>query len=427
MKLIKTILVGLIGLTMMFAQDQGQGNQQPPPEAQAYMQKYQETGDANEAFEAAAAVARANAEQGDDWDEQLFNDCKAEAKGAHDGVMDDVGDPQEAFKAAMQAACVCSGDCPPYSPSVMKSVHKYKKNDWAVDESKESNEEWMAAYDDYDNWKDWQPQGGDHDGQGGDHDGQGGDHDGQGGQCGYEGCDFVGNTDDDWRGHCDANPEHCRPKAGDTCHECDYVFTGDEGEEHFHCRVCKAGMGSGQDMDQHCQDNPDHCRPQAGDTCHKCDYVFTGTEGEDHHHCDACDAAMNSPEEMNAHCQDNPDHCGGGPGGGPNDGPPNWTFEEVDADGDGAISRDEARAKYGTDPQGNPVPDFDQRFDEVDVNGSGDVDPAEHAAAQNSNQGGGPGGGPPQAGDTCGFVDADGNTCGHTFTGTEADADHQHN
>ena len=145
MKLIKTILVGLIGLTMMFAQNQGQGNQQPPPEAQAYMQKYQETGDANEAFEAAAAVARANAEQGDDWDEQLFNDCKAEAKGAHDGVMDDTNDPQEAIKAALHAACVCSGNCPPYNPSVMKSVHKYKKNDWAVDESKECNEEWMAA------------------------------------------------------------------------------------------------------------------------------------------------------------------------------------------------------------------------------------------------------------------------------------------
>ena len=354
MKLIKTILVGLIGLTMMFAQDQGQGDQQPPPEAQAYMQKFQETGDANEAFEAAAAVARANAEQGDDWDEQLFNDCKAEAKGAHDGVMDDTNDPQEAFKAAMHAACVCSGDCPPYNPSIMKSVHKYKKNDWAVDESKESNEEWMAAYDDYDNWKDWKPRGGDdHGDQGGDHGDQGGDHDDQGGQCGYEGCSFVGNTDDDWRGHCDANPEHCRPQAGDTCHECDYVFSGDEGEEHFHCRVCKAGMGSGQDMDQHCQDNPDHCRPQAGDTCHKCDYVFSGVEGEDHHHCNVCDAPMNSPEDMNAHCQDNPDHCGG--------------------------------------------------------------------------PGGGPGGGPPQAGDTCGFEDSDGNTCGYTFTGTEADADHQHN
>ena len=352
MKLIKTILVGLIGLTMMFAQDQGQGDQQPPPEAQAYMQKFQETGDANEAFEAAAAVARANAEQGDDWDEQLFNDCKAEAKGAHDGVMDDTNDPQEAIKAALHAACVCSGQCPPYNPSVMKSVHKYKKNDWAVDESKESNEEWMAAYDDYDNWKDWKPsggddhgdqggdhgdqggnQGGDHGDQGGDHGDQGGDHDDQGGQCGYEGCDFVGNTDDDWRGHCDANPEHCRPKAGDTCgykHDggdaCDYVFSGDEGEEHFHCNQCGAGMGSGQDMDQHCEDNPDHCGP-----------------------------------------------------------PP---FGAVDADGDGLISRDEARAMFGKDPEGNEDPNFDEGFDKRDANGDGSIDPAEYEAGNKNDHDG---------------------------------------
>ena len=75
----------------------------------------------------------------------------------------------------------------------------------------------------------------------------------------------------------------------------------------------------------------------------------------------------------------NPVNCGGGP---------EWLpFNEVDTDGNGMISRDEARAKYGTDPMGNPVPDFDQRYDEVDANGSGDVDPAEHAAAQND-QGG---------------------------------------
>ena len=73
--------------------------------------------------------------------------------------------------------------------------------------------------------------------------------------------------------------------------------------------------------------------------------------------------------------------------GGQDGGPPQWPFEAVDTNGDGVISRDEARAKYGTDPMGNPVPDFDQRYDEVDANGSGDVDPAEHAAAQND-QGG---------------------------------------
>ena len=317
MKLMKSILVGLIGLTMMFAQNQGQGDQQPPPEAQAYMQKYQETGDADQAFEAAAAVARANAEQGDDWDEQLFNDCKAEAKSAHDGVMDDTNNPQEAFRAAMGAACVCSGNCPPYKPSIMKSVRKYKENDWAVDASKEENQEWMDAYNDYDNWKDWRPPG--DDGDEGDYGDEGdeGDHDDQGGQCRYEGCDFVGSTDDDWRGHCDANPDHCRPQAGDTCgygHDggeaCDYVFTGDEGEDHHHCDACGAAMSSGQDMDQHCQDNPEHCRPRAGDTC-ECGFTFAGTDAdENHRHCPTCKAQFDNDGDMGQHCQDNEGHCG---------------------------------------------------------------------------------------------------------------------
>ena len=77
----------------------------------------------------------------------------------------------------------------------------------------------------------------------------------------------------------------------------------------------------------------------------------------------------------------NPVNCGGGP---------EWLpFNEVDTDGNGMISRDEARAKYGTDPAGNEVGDFDQRFDEVDVNGSGDVDMGEYDAARNADQGGG--------------------------------------
>ena len=70
----------------------------------------------------------------------------------------------------------------------------------------------------------------------------------------------------------------------------------------------------------------------------------------------------------------NPVNCGGGP---------EWLpFNEVDTDGNGMISRDEARAKYGTDPAGNEVGDFDQRFDEIDVNDSGDVDMGEYDAAR---------------------------------------------
>ena len=74
----------------------------------------------------------------------------------------------------------------------------------------------------------------------------------------------------------------------------------------------------------------------------------------------------------------NPVNCGPGPGG--PEGPPP-TCEEVDTNGDGSIDRDEARAKFGHDPQGNPDPNFDQRYDEVDANGDGVVDCGEHDAA----------------------------------------------
>ena len=74
--------------------------------------------------------------------------------------------------------------------------------------------------------------------------------------------------------------------------------------------------------------------------------------------------------------QDTGDHEGGD--GDHDGGPP---FEDVDTNGDGSIDRDEARAKFGHDPQGNPDPNFDQRYDEVDANGDGVVDCGEHDAA----------------------------------------------
>ena len=43
MKLMKTILVGIISLTMMFAQ-QGQGSQEPPPEAKVFREAMQNSG-----------------------------------------------------------------------------------------------------------------------------------------------------------------------------------------------------------------------------------------------------------------------------------------------------------------------------------------------------------------------------------------------
>jgi hypothetical protein len=83
----------------------------------------------------------------------------------------------------------------------------------------------------------------------------------------------------------------------------------------------------------------------------------------------------------------NPVDCGCGDGG---QGP---MFEDVDANGDGVIDREEARAFFGQDEEGNPNPDFDQKFDETDTNGDGVVDHAEFEAAGPDD--GGNGGGDP--------------------------------
>ena len=167
-----------------------------------------------------------------------------------------------------------------------------------------------------------------------------------------------------------------------TCDVCGHEYGGPD-DHHGHCRVCDAEMNADEDWQSHCEENPDHCKAQAGDVCgfrgwdgqgEECGYVHTGDEGEDHHHCDTCGTPVNSGDEMGAHCDENPGHCGG-----PQGPPP--TCEEVDTNGDGSIDRDEARAKFGHDPQGNPDPNFDQRYDEVDANGDGVVDCAEHDAA----------------------------------------------
>ncbi len=167
-----------------------------------------------------------------------------------------------------------------------------------------------------------------------------------------------------------------------TCDVCGHEYGGPD-DHHGHCRVCDAEMNADEDWQSHCDENPDHCKAQAGDVCgfrgwdgqgEECGYVHTGDEGEDHHHCDTCGMPVNSGDEMGAHCDENPGHCGG-----PQGPPP--TCEEVDTNGDGSIDRDEARAKFGHDPQGNPDPNFDQRYDEVDANGDGVVDCGEHDAA----------------------------------------------
>ena len=58
-------------------------------------------------------------------------------------------------------------------------------------------------------------------------------------------------------------------------------------------------------------------------------------------------------------------------------GPP---FEAVDTNGDGVVDREEARAMFGHDEEGNPDPEFDGEYDKI-AGDDGVVDHAEYMAA----------------------------------------------
>ena len=62
-----------------------------------------------------------------------------------------------------------------------------------------------------------------------------------------------------------------------------------------------------------------------------------------------------------------------------NEGP---SFDEIDTNNDGEISRDEARVFFGDED------DFDAKYDEVDADNSGSVDPQEYADANEGDQDG---------------------------------------
>ena len=322
----------------------GQG---PDPFQQAFMTTMQNGGTPDEAFEAVAAVFHQMAVECDDCEmtEEEFQEGKAEAKAAFDAVLANGGTPEEAFHAAMESGNDGPGTCD------------------------------VCGYE------------------------YGGEDDHHG-HCRV--CNAEMNTDDDWRAHCDENWEHCKPQAGDTCgyvgpsgDECGYVHSGDEGEDHHHCDHCGLAVNSGEEMHNHMQaDHPDMMEQHddgGGDhdgSQHYPNNHWDGNcgammNGESEYWLDSDGDPDNGPEDgpyavWHEDADGNPVNCGPGPGG--PEGPPP-TCEEVDTNGDGSIDRDEARAKFGHDPQGNPDPNFDQRYDEVDANGDGVVDCGEHDAA----------------------------------------------
>ena len=320
----------------------GQG---PDPFQQAFMTTMQNGGTPDEAFEAVAAVFHQMAVECDDCEmpEEEFQEGKAEAKAAFDAVLANGGTPEEAFHAAMETS---SNDGP---GTCDVCGYEYGGPD---------------------------------------------DHHGHCRECGAE-----MNADEDWQAHCEENPDHCKAQAGDTCgyvgpsgDECGYVHTGDPDEDHHHCDHCGLAVNSGEEMHNHMQaDHPDMMEQHddgGGDhdgSQHYPNNHWDGNcgammNGESEYWLDSDGDPDNGPEDgpyavWHEDADGNPVNCGPGP-----EGPPP-TCEEVDANGDGSIDRDEARAKFGHDPQGNPDPNFDQRYDEVDTNGDGVVDCGEHDAA----------------------------------------------
>jgi len=321
----------------------GQG---PDPFQQAFMTTMQNGGTPDEAFEAVAAVFHQMAVECDDCEmpEEEFQEGKAEAKAAFDAVLANGGTPEEAFHAAMEAGNDGPGTCD------------------------------VCGYE------------------------YGGEDDHHG-HCRV--CDAEMNADEDWQAHCEENPDHCKAQAGDVCgfrggdgqgEECGYVHTGDPDEDHHHCDHCGLAVNSGEEMHNHMQaDHPDMMEQHddgGGDhdgSQHYPNNHWDGNcgammNGESEYWLDSDGDPDNGPEDgpyavWHEDADGNPVNCGPGP-----EGPPP-TCEEVDTNGDGSIDRDEARAKFGHDPQGNPDPNFDQRYDEVDANGDGVVDCGEHDAA----------------------------------------------
>jgi len=252
--------------------------QGPDPFQQAFMTTMQNGGTPDVAFEAVAAVFHQMEVECPDCEmsEEEFQEGKAEAKAAFDAVLADGGTPEEAFHAAMETHNEGGDQGPPtcdvcgYTFTGEGDHHGHcDKCDFVF--TSDNDQHGHCDQCDYI------------------FDGEGDRH----GHC--DKCDHIYSGDDDRHGHCD---------------KCDHIYSGGDDDRHGHCRVCDAEMNTDEDWRGHCDANPDHCRPQAGDTCgyghdgdEACDYVFTGDEGEDHHHCDHCGLAVNSGEEMHNHLE----------------------------------------------------------------------------------------------------------------------------
>ena len=137
-------------------------------------------------------------------------------------------------------------------------------------------------------------------------------------------------------------------------------------EHDWYCQICDMHFDSGEAMDNHAAQmghtdtdfdcDPNHDYPQMD-------------PGPDGGCADYADCNGNGVFDVGEPCYEGDGY----------DGPP--PFEEVDANGDGNISRDEARAFFGNEDG------FDEEFDNIDTDNNGSVDPQEYADADGGDSG----------------------------------------
>ena len=179
------------------------------------------------------------------------------------------------------------------------------------------------------------------------------------------------------------------------CSECDMEFaTEEEMHQHmeevhgagppgdhtgFYCADCEMEFATEEEMHQHMEEVHGGGHPAPNNHWDgNCGALCSG-HGEYWLDADGDGNAEDGPYATWTHDADgNEVNCDCGGQGGP---PP--SFEEMDANNDGGIDREEARTFFGEDPN------FDAEFDRVDTNGDGTVDQAEYdAEAQMQSQGG---------------------------------------
>jgi hypothetical protein len=364
MKLIKIMLAGMVVMSFALAQDDTQGGQPtgPPPQGgqptgpppcdewlnsdmahdmngdgtvdendcpqqgpdpfqQAFMTTMQNGGTPDEAFEAVAALFHQMEVECDDCEmtEEEFQEGKAEAKAAFDAVLANGGTPEEAFHAGMETGNEGGDQGPPtcdvcgYTFAGEGDHHGHcDKCDFVF--TSDNDQHGHCDQCDY-------IFGGEGDQHGHcdkcDHIWSG-DPEDHHGHCDHEGCDFVGNTNEDWENHhhddggaggqggaptnhwdgncaarCGGHGEYWLDSDGDGQPEDGPYATWDHDADGNPVDCGCGGDDGDHDGDEGEGEGGDHNDQGGGpQTCqfvdndgNQCSYVFTGTEADqDHHH-----------------------------------------------------------------------------------------------------------------------------------------------